>query len=272
MTGINDILDFSIYKESITVKTIIILILLILIVRFVLNIFRNYLTKKLNHDDKIRFVSFYEYLKYFIYLIVILTVLSVSGVNLTAIIFSATALLLGVGLALQTFFQDIISGLFILLDKSVHVNDIIEVEGKVGRVIHINLRTTKAITIDNKILIIPNHLYLTNSLYNWTQNDVITRESVDVGVAYGSDVELVKKLLIEAALIIEEVVHEPEPLVLFTDFGDSALMFKLVFTIQDSFFADIVKSKVRFEIDKLFRANNVTIPFPQRDVYLKSQN
>ena len=271
MNNFKDILDFSIFKETITVKTIIIMIVLIIITRFILNLFRNYLTRKLNADDKVRFISFYEYLKYFIYLIVIFTVLSISGVKITAIVASAAALLLGIGLALQVFFQDIISGLFIIMDKSVQVNDIIEVEGKVGRVVHINLRTTKAITIDNKILIIPNHLYLTNTLYNWTQNDSITRESVDVGVAYGSDVALVKQLLIQSALEVEDVIPEPAPLVLFTDFGDNALMFKLIFTIKDSFFAELVKSKIRFEIDRLFRENNVTIPFPQRDVHIKSE-
>ena len=96
-------------------------------------------------------------------------------------------------------FQDIISGVFILIDQSVHVGDIIEIEGKVGRVEEIKLRTTRAVTIDNKVLVIPNHLYLTNSLYNWTQNGTLTRESVDVGVAYGSDVQLVRKLLLQAA-------------------------------------------------------------------------
>ena len=80
-----------------------------------------------------------------------------------------------------------------------HVGDIIELDGKVGRVEDIKLRTTRAVTIDNKVLVIPNHKYLSNSLYNWTQNGTTTRESVSIGVAYGSDVQLVKKLLLKAA-------------------------------------------------------------------------
>ena len=108
-------------------------------------------------------------------------------------------LLIGIGLALQTLFQDIISGVFILVDQSVHVGDIIEIDGKVGRVEEIKLRTTRAVTIDNKVLVIPNHLYLENSLYNWTQNGTTTRESVSVGVAYGSDVQLVKKIIITSS-------------------------------------------------------------------------
>ena len=171
-------------------------------------------------------------------------------------------------LALQTLFQYIISGVFILVDQTVHVGDIIEIDGKVGRVEEIKLRTTRAVTIDNKVLIIPNHLYLTNTLYNWTQNGTITRESVEVGVAYGSDVELVKKLLLQAASTHEDVMSSPEPTVIFTNFGDSSVNFKIVFTLADSFKAQFPKSDIRFEIDKLFRENNVSIPFPQRDIHI----
>ena len=151
-----------------------------------------------------------------------------------------------------------------------HVNDIIEVDGKVGKVTHINLRTTKAITIENKVLVIPNHLYLNKTLYNWTQNEDITRETVVVGVAYGSDVLLVKKLLLESAEHIPSVLTNPKPTVFFDDFGDSALVFRLVVTIEDSFLSEFTKSDLRFEIDKLFREHNITIPFPQRDVHIKN--
>ena len=155
-----------------------------------------------------------------------------------------------------------------MIDQSAHVGDIIEIDGKVGRVEEIKLRTTRAVTIDNKVLIIPNHLYLTNSLYNWTQNGTTTRESVSVGVAYGSDVELVKKLLLQAAKEHPKVLKFPPPLVLFTDFADSSLNFKLIFTLNDSFTAAIPQSEIRFKINKLFKDNNISIPFPQRDVHI----
>ena len=183
--------------------------------------------------------------------------------QVTAIFAASAALLVGVGLALQTLFMDIISGVFILIDQSVHVGDIIELDGKIGRVEEIKLRTTRAVTIDNKVLIIPNHLYLTNSLYNWTENGTTTRESVEVGVAYGSDIQLVKEILLQVANNHPAVVKKPEPLVVFTNFGDSALMFKLIFTLNDSFQALIPQSDMRFEIDRLFKENNISIPFPQ---------
>jgi len=93
-----------------------------------------------------------------------------SGIKLSVLLAGSAALLVGIGLGLQTLFQDIMSGIFILVDKSLHVNDIIEIENKVGKVEEIRLRTTRAVTIDNKVLIIPNHKFLTNSLFNWTQN------------------------------------------------------------------------------------------------------
>ena len=210
----------------------------------------------------------FSFSKWLIYLIVLLVAFSTIGVNINAVLAASAGLLIGIGLALQTLFQDIISGIFILIDKTVHVGDIIELEGKVGRVEEIKLRTTRAVTIDNKVLVIPNHLYLANSLYNWTQNGTNTRESVLVGVAYGSDVELVKKLLLQVAVENKNVLKFPEPLVLFTDFADSSLNFKLIVTINDSFQSAIPKSDLRFAIDKIFRENNISIPFPQRDIHV----
>ncbi|MHA7058234.1 mechanosensitive ion channel family protein [Aquimarina sp. M1] len=249
-----------------TVRVVILVLLSIVVASFFLKFFRKIVTRKLAHQDKIKFESVFSFVKYFIYIIIIFITLDNIGFNITAVFAASAALLVGVGLALQTLIQDIISGVFIFIDQTVHVGDIIELDGKVGRVEEIKLRTTRAVTIDNKVLIIPNHKYLTSTLYNWTQNGSVTRESVEVGVAYGSDTVLVKDLLIQASLANKNVLKEPPPLVLFTGFGDSSLNFKLVFTINDSFQAQIPKSEVRFEIDRLFREHEVTIPFPQRVV------
>ena len=260
---------FSIGENfKISIQSLLIIILVFIITSIILRVIRAAVTRKIKDEDKGKFITVFSFVKYFVFVILFLVVLSNSGVQLTAVFTGAAALLIGVGLALQTFFQDIISGIFILVDQSLNVDDIIEIDGKVGKVISINLRTTKAVTIQNKVLIIPNHLYLTNTLFNWTQNETITRESVDVGVAYGSDVQLVKKLLLEATENINGVLRKPVPLVLFNDFGDSSLNFKLVFTVRDSFTMVEVASNLRFEIDRLFREHKVTIPFPQRDVHL----
>lgn len=271
MKEINEFLNYKIYagdSVSLSIKMILILIAVFIITAFVLKGLKRLITRKLPEEDKLKFTSVFSFTRYFIYLVVILIAMDNMGINVTAIFAASAALLVGVGLALQTFFQDIISGIFILVDQSVHVGDIIEIDGKVGRVVEIKLRTTRAVTIDNKVLVIPNHKYLTSILYNWTENGTKTRESVSVGVAYGSDVDLVKKLLLQAAKAHPAVLKAPEPIVLFIDFGDSALNFKLVFTLNNSFEAIMPQSDLRFEINRLFKANNISIPFPQRDVHL----
>lgn len=252
----------------ITIGLILLVFVIYGITSVVLTFLKKLVSKRMPEENRVKFDTVFSFSRWLIYLIVLLVVFDSVGVNVTAIFAASAALLIGVGLALQTLFQDIISGIFILVDQTVSVNDIIEIEGKVGRVEEIKLRTTRAVTVDNKVLVIPNHLYLTNSLYNWTQNGTTTRESVQVGVAYGSDVQLVKELLLQAASSHPQVLPDPEPSVQFINFGDSSLDFKLIFTLNDSFKAAFPKSDIRFEIDRLFREHNVAIPFPQRDIHI----
>ncbi|WP_445737454.1 mechanosensitive ion channel family protein [Mariniflexile sp.] len=264
---LNQQYDFS-DKIGISVKDILIIISVIFVTTVILRFVLKILTRKLPEEDKGKFNVVYGYFRWLVYLLILLMTLNAVGVNVTAVFAASAALMIGIGLALQTLFQDIISGIFILIDQTVHVGDIIEIDGKVGRVEEIKLRTTRAVTIDNKVLVIPNHLYLENSLYNWTQNGSDTREYVDVGVAYGSDVQLVKKVLVKAAEANPNVLDKNDIAVRFTNFGDSSLDFRVVFTISDSFNANAIRSEVRFEIDKLFRENHISIPFPQRDIHI----
>jgi small-conductance mechanosensitive channel len=260
--------DKGVSTGVIKIKYILLILLVLLVTTYVLRWARKLLTRNLPEDDKAKFSTIFSFARWLVYAIVFLIAIDSVGIDITAVFAASAALLIGIGLALQTLFQDIISGVFILVDQSVHVGDIIEIEGKVGRVEEIKLRTTRAVTIDNKVLIIPNHLYLTNSLYNWTQNGQSTREYVDVGVAYGSDVELVRQLLIEAANSSKLVFVKPVPVVIFMDFAESSLNFRVSFTIRDSFNARFPKSEIRFAIDRLFKENNITIPFPQRDIHI----
>lgn len=271
MKELNKILNYTFeYNKhiGISIKTVLVAITILVIVSYLLKLLKRMVVTRFEKENKDKFDTVFSFGKWLLYIIVFFTTLSSSGVNISAVFAASAALLIGVGLALQTFFQDIISGIFIILDQSVHVGDIIEMDGRVGRVEEIKLRTTRAVTRDNRVLVIPNHKYLTNSLYNWTQNGSITRESIQVGVAYGSDLQLVKKLLLQAATEHENVLEIPEATVAFDDFGDSALQFKLIFTLNDSFQALIPKSDLRFRIDELFREHNVSIPFPQRDVHI----
>jgi len=253
---------------KITVGALLLVIFAFVATSYVLGLVRKLYTRNLNETDTHKFISVFKFIKYLSYVIVVFAVLSFSGVNVTPVLAASAALLVGVGLALQELFQDVLGGVFIMLDKSLQAGDIIEVEGKVGRVVDIRLRTTRAITRDDKVLIIPNHKFISDTVYNYTQNHKQTRETVSVGVAYGSDTTLVKTLLLKSLEKDSRISARPKPFVLFEDFGDSALMFSVNFFVTDSFTDPMVKSDIRFRIDQLFRENNISIPFPQRDVHL----
>ncbi|SHI48355.1 Mechanosensitive ion channel [Arenibacter nanhaiticus] len=268
---IKDFLTYPIVngeKVDITAGTFLTIIIAVVVVTYLLKIVHKVVTSKLPEEDKNKFISIFGFLKYLSYIMVILVILHSSGVNLTVLLTASAALFVGLGFALQYLFQDIISGILIILDQSLHVGDIIEVGGKVGRVFEIRLRTTRAVTRDDRVIIIPNHKFLTDSIYNYTQNSKITRESVKVGVAYGCDIDLVTKLLMEVAQEQKGVLKTPKSFVLFEDFGDSSLLFSINFYTYDSFGEPKIKSAMRYNIDAKFRAHNISIPFPQRDLHI----
>ncbi len=255
-------------KIHITVSLLLLLVTAFVITSFLLKWFRQLLTRKMQGDDKLKFISVFKFIKYVIYMTVILITMSAAGIDITLLLTASAALFVGLGLALQDLFKDIIGGIFIITDKSLHVGDIVEVDGKVGKVFEIKLRTTRAITRDDKVIIIPNHHFITDIIYNYTQNHKMTREKILLGVAYGSDVNLVTKVLENVAKDQTGILKNPKPFVQFDDFGDSALMFSLNFYINDSFSDPRMKSEMRYKIDAKFRENGVTIPFPQRDVHI----
>ena len=270
MNLINKFIDLLNYKFTIgssvsfTPKTILFVILVLLLTNFMLKILRKLLFRTLSNDTRVKFKSLFSFINYFVYIVVALIILQNVGVDVTAIFAASAALLVGVGLALQTFIQDIISGIFILVDKSVLVGDIIEVDGQIGQVENIKLRTTRAVTRENKVLIIPNHKFLTSTLFNWTENGIITKEIVNVGVAYNSNPKEIEQILLKIAQDHDKVLSSPEPFVLFNDFGDSALLFQLYIAVDSSFAANIVKSDLRYTIFEAFEKEGIEIPFPQR--------
>ncbi|MFZ0489964.1 MAG: mechanosensitive ion channel domain-containing protein, partial [Salegentibacter sp.] len=246
----------------ITVELILLMVLAFVATSILLRLIRSFITNKLIKDDQAKFVSIFKFIKYFVYVAVILVTLNSMGIDVTILLTASAALFVGIGLALQELFQDIIGGIFIILDKSLLVGDIIEMEGRVGRVFQIKLRTTRALTRDDKVMIIPNHKFISDVVFNYTQNHKTTRESVKVGVAYGSDTEKVRHVLVDCAMEQKGILKNPEPFVLFEEFGDSALLFALHFYTADSFVDPKVKSDLRFRIDKKFRLNDISIPFP----------
>lgn len=276
ISGIKEFLGLPIYggsdsKIKITIGTLMLIILSCIVAYYVLKLIKRLITGRLSDIDKRKFTSIFTFIHYIVYIIIVMVVLSSSGVNLTVLLTASAALFVGLGFALQYLFQDIISGILIILDQSLHQGDIIQINDKVVKVYDIRLRSTRGVTKNNKVMVIPNHKFLTETIFNYTQNSSLNRESVKIGVAYGSDVALVTKLLLESAKGANGVLNKPEPHVFFEDFGDSALMFGLYFFTDDTFNEQRIKSEIRYKIDQLFRANKISIPFPQRDVHLYQQ-
>ncbi len=219
-------------------------------------------------DHSFRYTLF-TVIKYTLWVIAISMILQSIGVKITILIASSAALLVGVGMGLQQIFKDIISGIFLLFEGVIKVDDIVELAGFVGRVQEIGIRTTKILTRDNIVMIIPNSKFIEENVINWSTMDELSRFSVSVGVAYGSDVQKVEEALLSCAQEHPRISKTMKPKVRFEDFGDSSLNFQLYFYTEHGFRVEWIKSDLRHCIDRKFREAGIEIPFPQRDVYIK---
>jgi len=276
----NHFLDYTLLEwegYKLTTGTTATIILLVIAVRIGLYFIMRLLFAVFDRKgvDLGRKQAIYLLIKYFTWIVVAVACLEMVGIHVTILIAGSAALLVGLGLGLQQIFQDLVSGIFILIEGTIKVNDVIELDGMVGKILHVNLRTSKVLTRDGIMIIVPNHKFIVEKITNWTHNSKSTRFKVEVGVAYGSDVDKVKSILLHCAethhqIITEQVQGGHGPFVRFTDFGDSALKFELFFWTTDIFRVEYIKSDLRFAIDKQFRENGVTIPFPQRDVHIRT--
>ena len=215
--------------------------------------------------------SIYTLSKYFILVLALIFGLQIVGFDLSVLMAGSAALLVGVGLGLQSIFSDFLSGVLILIESTVKVNDVIEVDGVVSIVKEINLRTTTVLTRDDKYIILPNSNLTTSQIVNWTHDHVSSRFEVQVGVDYSSDVNQVMKVLSQVVEDIEGIQTEPKPFVRFDNFGDSSLDFSVIFWSEEVFRVRNIQSDLRVKIFNAFKENNIAIPFPQRVVHLKKQ-
>jgi small-conductance mechanosensitive channel len=206
---------------------------------------------------------------YVIWLFGILFSLNALGFNSTSLTVILGALGIGLGFGLQNIFNNFISGIILLFERPIQIGDDIEVNGTWARVTKINVRSTVVQTYDNASLIIPNSDLISSQVTNWSFKDKRLRRSIDVGVAYGSDVELVRQILLEVAEKTSRVLKIPKPEVIFKDFGDSALIFRLRFWTRIEYFY-AVETDIRFAIDRRFREEHIEIAFPQQDIHIRS--
>jgi len=207
---------------------------------------------------------------YLFALIFAMFALDMAGVPLTVFTLLGGALAIGVGFGSQNLMNNFISGVLIMVERPIRIGDLIQVGDLYGTVMAIGARSTRVRTGTNVDIIVPNSSFLEQNVVNWTLGDTKVRTQVDVGVAYGSDTQRVREVLLEAAKRHERVVQEPEPFVLFTSFGDNSLAFEIHFwiSIQTQMQRKKIESDLRFTIDALCRDADIVIAFPQRDIHL----
>ncbi|MGB0987199.1 MAG: mechanosensitive ion channel family protein [Pseudoalteromonas spongiae] len=237
---------------------------------FIIKMIGKRLTKK-NKDPNI--IHLVQRILYVVALaIIFMTTLSMINVPITAFAFLSGAIAIGFGFGAQNIINNFISGWILMGEKPIRIGDFLEVEGVKGVVEEINTRSTRIRRVDGVHMLIPNSKLLENTVTNWTLRDKLVRGTVAVGVAYGTDCKSVKRIMLEVANAQPETLNEDgrAPLVFFQDFGDNSLLFEVYFWINSQVEGGLrlVASNIRFELDEAFKAADITIAFPQRDIHL----
>ncbi len=275
METLKKILEFEIFSLSnyvIRVSDLATILIIIVITRLLLWLIKKALFRKykFRKTDPGTTYALYQIIKYVIWVMAIGLLLETIGVKVTLLLAGSAALLVGVGLGLQQTFNDVISGIILLSERSIKIDDVLEIDGDVVKIEGIGLRTSKALNRDDISIIIPNSLITTSKVINWSHQSKKTRFRIDVGVAYGSNVDKVIKILEESAFEHPEVSNRELVEARLMNFGNSSLDFQLLFFSKNIFRIGKAKSDIRRIINKKFAENNITIPFPQMDLHLRS--
>lgn len=276
MEIINDILQFELINAGqykLRVATVCMVLLILAIMKILLWLIKKSLFRKsrLKQFDSGNTYSLFQIIKYVMWVIAIGLILETIGVKVTVLIAGSAALLVGIGLGLQQTFNDVISGIILLSERSIKINDVLEIDGDVVKIQEIGLRTSKGLNRDDISIIIPNSLITTNKVINWSHQSRKTRFRIDVGVSYGSDVDLVIKILEESTFEHPDIFNRELTEARLVNFGNSSLDFQVLFFSKNIFRISKVKSDIRKNINKKFIENKITIPFPQMDLHLKSK-
>ncbi|MFN3917406.1 MAG: mechanosensitive ion channel family protein [Flavobacteriales bacterium] len=270
------IMQTELFKANtfkITIGQIVFIIVLFFVARAIINIIKIFMVRAMNRrkiEDETKRYTLLLLTKFLIYFIVTVIGIKNLGVDITWLIYSSSALFVGLGLGLQTIFLDIMSGFIILFEGTIKIGDIIETDNMVARVKKINIRTSLVRTRDGILITVPNSRFTKENIINWSNSDTLTRFKINVRAAFGSDTSLVKELLHRAALEHPAVDKRSHVQIFLSGFGENALEFELYFWANKKWEIPNVQSDIRFRIDQLFREHNVTIPYPQRDLHIKS--
>jgi small-conductance mechanosensitive channel len=240
-------------------------------------LFSKFLQRALRHRVFPRFkleeglqYTFLHLTHYFLIFIGLILGLQFIGLDLSSLAVIAGLLSVGIGFGLQHIASNFIAGVILLFERPIKVGDRISVGDTTGDVHEIKIRSTTLLTPDNIFIIVPNSDFINSRVTNWSYEDPRVRFHLTVGVDYRSDVNQVQQLLLQAARAHPHVLPNPEPDVGLAGFGDSALQFDLSFWVGEAKGGPGVQSDLRFQVLRLFSENGIEMPFPQREIHLKS--
>lgn len=266
---------FNIGENPISISSVVIALLIIGVFSKLSNIAEKWIRKVLEPRQELDTGvkgAIERFTRYIVFALGIFISLDSVGISLSSLAAIGAALMVGIGFGLQNITQNFISGLILLFERPIKRGDIISVDGVEGVVEDVNARSTLVLTRDEIAILVPNSKFISEPVTNLSYSSEQIRIHIKVGVAYGSNTALVKDLLLKVAAENSNVLKKPEPIVLFVDFGESSLDFDLILWVNDLWFQKRIASEIRFAIDDIFRKNNVEIPFPQRDLHVRSSD
>lgn len=264
---------FHMKGSDVTVSSILISIVTVVLSIRIARIVGSFVNRKLSQRavDPAVGNSIEKFVRYFLVGMGILFSLDNLGVSISSLTALGAVLMVGIGFGLQNIAQNFISGIIILIERPIKIGDIVKVGSASGQIVDIRVRSTLIQTRDEITIIVPNSKLVSEEVINERFLTKKIRQHIRIGVGYGSDVEMVKQTLCEAALKQNDVLKTPPPVAIFEDFGESSLSFDLRFWTTNIWFIDQVSSDIRTEIDVLCRQRKIEIPFPQRDIHIRTQ-
>ena len=274
---LQDILQYPLIKigdSNVTLTTLFVFALVIALVFLSELLLRRFITRRFLQRTQLHPSMQYAIGKIVGYIFIatgFYVALKVVGIDLSSLAFVAGAIGVGLGFGLQNIISNFVSGLIILAERPISIGDRVELGEVAGIVSKINLRSTNIVTNDNITIIVPNSDFITNKVINWSYGDPKVRIRMPIGVAYGTDPEKLKKLLLEVATEHPKVLRDPAPEVFFSGFGESSLNFELgIWTEEMASKPRLFRSELNYAMERKLRENHIEIPFPQRDLHLRS--
>ena len=279
-SNFSEILDYKLIEVSdyqLTILDLFSIAIVLVVTKFLLLLIKRIIVTPHKHNalEEGRRMSIFFLVRYFVWSFSIVLCLQIIGVQITLLLAGLSALLVGFGLGIQNIFNDIVSGIFLLFEGTIQIGDVIEIDGMVCKVQEISLRTSKVVTRDDITIIIPNRNFINDKVINWSrQPNQQARFHIQIGVSYNSNPREVQKILTEVMIEHPDIMNDKpfNPFVRFIEYGDSAIVFDLIFWSKRTFRIENVKSDLYYNAFEKLKEHNIEIPFPQRDIHFRSSD